>query len=250
MQQPEPLRPKLFRQPRDPRDVTARPGQAGNETLAYGVTADGEHDWDCRGRGLYRERCLRAARRGDYGHLAADQIGRQFRQPLGSIVRPTKFDGNVLALDVAGFAQSFAKSGHSLDARLWRTAIEIPHHRHRRLLRARRERPRGCRTTEKRDELPPSKMIESHGASPVRGPHRILPKMAYRGQRGSVTYFAVSGRPMEWPVLMLWTAPSTGTRVPWMWVLLKAPRFEGANHANDHHDRSRHRQIGFSGPRC
>jgi hypothetical protein len=23
---------------------------------------------------------------------------------------------------------------------------------------------------------------------------------------------------------------STGTRVPWMWVLLKAPRFEGANH--------------------
>jgi hypothetical protein len=43
---------------------------------------------------------------------------------------------------------------------------------------------------------------------------------------------------------------STGTRVPWMWVLLKAPRFEGANHANDHHDRSRHRQIGFSGSRC
>src|ERR1700738_5318531 len=42
---------------------------------------------------------------------------------------------------------------------------------------------------------------------------------------------------------------STGTRVPWMWVLLKAPRFEGANHGNDHDNRSRHRQIGFSGPR-
>ena len=30
---------------------------------------------------------------------------------------------------------------------------------------------------------------------------------------------------------------STGTRVPWMWVLLKAPRFEGANHGNDHDNR-------------
>ena len=35
-----------------------------------------------------------------------------------------------------------------------------------------------------------------------------------------------------------------------IWVLLRAPRFEGANHANDHDNRSRHRQIGFSGPRC
>ena len=41
---------------------------------------------------------------------------------------------------------------------------------------------------------------------------------------------------------------STGTRVPRMWVLLEAPRFEGVNHANDHDSRSRHRQICFSGP--
>src|SRR5262249_4993095 len=31
--------------------------------------------------------------------------------------------------------------------------VEKPHHRHRRLLRARRERPRGCRPAEQRDEL-------------------------------------------------------------------------------------------------
>ena len=31
---------------------------------------------------------------------------------------------------------------------------------------------------------------------------------------------------------------STGTRVPWMWVLLMLPRFGGANHASDHNNRS------------
>jgi hypothetical protein len=32
-------------------------------------------------------------------------------------------------------------------------------------------------------------MIGPHCASPVRGLHRILPKMAYRGQGGSAAYF-------------------------------------------------------------
>src|SRR6266849_4264998 len=34
-----------------------------------------------------------------------------------------------------------------------------------------------------------------------------------------------------------------------MWVLLRPPRFEGANHASDHDNRSRRRKVGFSGPR-
>ena len=33
-----------------------------------------------------------------------------------------------------------------------------------------------------------------------------------------------------------------------MWALLRLPRFGGANHANGHDNRSRHRQIGLS--RC
>src|SRR3990170_4241567 len=41
----------------------------------------------------------------------------------------------------------------------------------------------------------------------------------------------------------------TGTSVPWMWVLLMLPRFGGANHANGHNHRSRHRQVGISGAR-
>jgi hypothetical protein len=39
---------------------------------------------------------------------------------------------------------------------------------------------------------------------------------------------------------------STGTRVPWMWVLLMLPRFGGANHASGHNHWSRYRQVGIS----
>src|ERR1700730_10356690 len=42
---------------------------------------------------------------------------------------------------------------------------------------------------------------------------------------------------------------STGTEVPWMWVLLRPPPFGGAKHASDHDNRSRHRQVDFSDPR-
>src|SRR3977135_664120 len=38
---------------------------------------------------------------------------------------------------------------------------------------------------------------------------------------------------------------STGTRVPWMWALLRLPRFRGATYADDHDNRSRHRQVAF-----
>jgi hypothetical protein len=39
---------------------------------------------------------------------------------------------------------------------------------------------------------------------------------------------------------------STGTEVPWMWVLLRPPRFGGVKHASGYDDRSRHREVGLS----
>jgi len=49
-------------------------------------------------------------------------------------------------------------------ARLWVEVVSVnkPDHRHRRLLRARRERPRGCRAGEERNEVAPSQLIELH----------------------------------------------------------------------------------------
>src|SRR5258706_10296769 len=42
---------------------------------------------------------------------------------------------------------------------------------------------------------------------------------------------------------------STGTSEPWMWALLRLPRFRGANHADDNDNRFRHRQVSFPGSR-
>jgi len=68
-----------------------------------------------------------------------------------------------------------------------------------RLLRARGEGPRR-RACERRDELAPPQIIGPHSSPPVRGPRRILPKMAYRGQ-GAVAYFAVQRKTQECRVL-------------------------------------------------
>src|ERR1700709_2441219 len=38
---------------------------------------------------------------------------------------------------------------------------------------------------------------------------------------------------------------STGTSVPWMWALLRLPRFRGASHADDHDNRFRHPKSVF-----
>jgi hypothetical protein len=47
------------------------------------------------------------------------------------------------------FVNGHDRSGHVND----RTAAEESNHWHRRLLRARRKRPRGCRAAEQRDEV-------------------------------------------------------------------------------------------------
>ena len=93
--------------------------------------------------------------RDDHGDLPANQFGRQRRQPIGLTLGPAVFDRHVLALDIAGFLQALAECAQTVRDRVRRFAVEEPDHRHRRLLRARRERPRGRRAAEQRDELAP-----------------------------------------------------------------------------------------------
>ena len=52
------------------------------------------------------------ASRDDDGHPPADQIGCQVRQPVVLSVRPAVFDRDVMALDKAGLAQTFAERRH------------------------------------------------------------------------------------------------------------------------------------------
>src|SRR5262249_27574210 len=57
---------------------------------------------------------------------------------VGVIVGPAIFDRHVAGLDIAGFPETFMECHHP--ARLRQTTFEISDHRHRALLRTRRER--------------------------------------------------------------------------------------------------------------
>src|SRR5262249_45965513 len=69
-------------------------------------------------------------------------------------------DRHVLALDKSLFLQTLLECRHEMHEPCRRRAAKKANHRHRRLLRARRERP--CRhAAEKRDELAPVHSITS-----------------------------------------------------------------------------------------
>src|SRR6516225_5821131 len=63
------------------------------------------------------------------------------------------FDHHVLAFDVTGFVEAFAERGCTSRGGIERAAVDKPNHRHRRLLRTRRERPRRRCCTNERDEI-------------------------------------------------------------------------------------------------
>jgi hypothetical protein len=95
--------------------------------------------------------------RRDHSCLVANQIGCEGWQSINLIFRPAIFNRDVLAVDVACFAEALAERGHHRRVRSWWSVDEEPNHRHRRLLCLRGERPRGCRDGEREYEIPPSK---------------------------------------------------------------------------------------------
>src|SRR5262245_27707346 len=78
---------------------------------------------------------------------------------------PPVFDRDVLPLDVTGVTQASVKSREKLACQFERCKVEKPDHRHRRLLRPRRERPRGRRAAEHRNERAALHSITSLAAS-------------------------------------------------------------------------------------
>src|SRR4029077_21097056 len=67
------------------------------------------------------------------------------------IFRRAVFDGDILALDEASFLEALAERGYQVAGVGKRRTAENPDPRHRRLLRACRERPR-CRASKQPDE--------------------------------------------------------------------------------------------------
>src|SRR5262245_17623284 len=79
---------------------------------------------------------------------------RRHERAASATFRPAVFDSHVPALDIAGFAQALTERAQTTREHVRRFTVEVSNHRHRRLLRPRRERP-GSRAAEKRDEFTP-----------------------------------------------------------------------------------------------
>ena len=75
-------------------------------------------------------------------YLTTHQIGCQGRQSIILALCPTVFDGDILALDVAGIVQTLAEGGQTERIGLRGSDAEPANHRQR-LLRAHRQRPCG-----------------------------------------------------------------------------------------------------------
>src|SRR5262249_39169765 len=82
-------------------------------------------------------------------------------------------DRHILTVDIAGLAEAFEEGSCVARRGIAYPAVDEPNHRHRRLLRPRRERPRGRHAAEQRDELtPPHSITSSARASSVGGTSR------------------------------------------------------------------------------
>jgi hypothetical protein len=152
------------------RKVATRAFEAPDKAEIDRVATGHKNDWDRFGRCFGRKRGRCGPRCGDHGHRAANQVGGQPRQAIVLTLGPAVFDRYVSALDVACFGQASVKCGHLLACGFERQRIDKSDHRHRRRLRARRERPRDGRAADNRNELaPPHSITSSARASSVGG---------------------------------------------------------------------------------
>ena len=88
----------------NPRDVTARAIEAGDEALPDRIAAKREYDRNRGGRRLGSQNRAASSRCGDHRHITVDQVVSKRRQSIGLVLRKTVFDRHVATFDVADFA--------------------------------------------------------------------------------------------------------------------------------------------------
>src|SRR4051812_45167620 len=84
-----------------------------------------------------------------------NQFRRKRRKLIDLVLSPAVFNRYVLAFDIAYPFEALTKGTQALCPPVKRLEVKKPNHRHRRLLRPCRERPRDRRAAEQCDELPP-----------------------------------------------------------------------------------------------
>jgi hypothetical protein len=107
---------------------------------------------DCRRSRLRCKSSFGAAGTGNDGDLTADKIRGHGGNAIVPPLHPVVLERDIPVFNEACFAQAFAECGQITRCGIGRSAVDESDHRHRRLLRPRRQRPRR-RTAEQGDEL-------------------------------------------------------------------------------------------------
>src|SRR5262249_5563661 len=139
--------------------IAAWPAEVGHEAGCNWIAAADEHDRYGRGGSHCRARGDILAK--NHGHLPANQIGRKCSEPLELILRPAEFESDVMAVDEPRSLQAVAECRYSVNCVGSSCCLKESDHRHRRLLRARRQRPRRNRPSNHLDEAAPSHAARS-----------------------------------------------------------------------------------------
>jgi hypothetical protein len=134
--------------PVDAGDVAAGAAQTRHQTSLDRIDARGKDDRNGRCRRFCGQRSRGAERRDDNCHLPRRQFGRDLTEPRIVAVRPAIFDRDIAALVKARFAQALPECRDDLGGGFGGGGVEEADHRHRPLLRARRQRPGGGRAAE------------------------------------------------------------------------------------------------------
>ena len=101
---------------------------------------------------------------------SGDEFGGEVTQLLIATFRPPKRDHQILSLDKSGFAQPVAERGDETCGFSGRAGAKKPDHRHGRLLRARRQRPRR-RAAQAANEISTIKRTARHVFPRLAGRH-------------------------------------------------------------------------------
>ena len=116
-----------------------------NESTPDRIAAADKYDWSSMTRRLCRLCWCITAIRHDRSYIASHQFGCHLEQLLVMAFSPAILDGDILPDDIAGALEAVREAGDIEFVGCGRPGADKPDHRHRRLLRARRKRPRNSR---------------------------------------------------------------------------------------------------------
>jgi len=134
--------PSWLREQADPRDVAARAVERINQARLDRIVAAYEDDRDDR-RCRFRRECGGRRAGEDDRRRTLHQFGRQPRETIILPLSPAILDRRVAAIDVTCLGKAATERVDQVRVGAGQSAVQESHHRHSRLLRACRKRPRG-----------------------------------------------------------------------------------------------------------